>query len=619
MTNAEVAEILRTLGEILEIRGENPFKVRAYLNAARALEGLGEEVETLVREGRLGRVFGIGESLRRKITELVTTGSMAFYEDLKGTVPPGVLEMLKIPTLGPKKAKALWQNLGITDVEQLRAACLEGKVARLRGFGERTQAKILQGIEFRRRHRGEYLLNEALPLARRFLDHLEACREVLRASIAGSLRRWKEIVRDVDLVASSDHPERVMDHFVRAPGVVEVLVRGPTKTSVRTSAGLQVDLRVVSDDQFACALAYFTGSKEHNIALRTIAQRKGFKVSEYGVWRDGRPLRIRSEEELYAVLGFPYIPPELRENTGELEAKSLPRLVDRAAIRGLLHAHTTWSDGTARIEEMAERARALGFRYLGLSDHSQAAGYARGLDRTRLRRQIEEIDRLNRRWTDFRILKGIECDILQDGSLDLDADTLSLLDFVIGSVHSHFTMAEGPMTERVCRALADPRLDILGHPTGRLLLAREGYRIDLDRVLDAARRHGKAVELNANPDRLDLDGPGCRRAKERGVPVSIDPDAHSTAAIENIHYGIGTARRGWLEAGDVLNTRDAEELLGTFRARRSACPFPRRAARPAGVRTPSGQAGGIAGTSRPRGAPPRPGPPAPRKDAWPPG
>lgn len=560
MNNPQVAEVLQTIGRILEIQGENPFKVRAYSNAARTIEGLGQDLRTLIEAKSLGNVPGIGAALEQKITELVTTGKLKYFEELRKGIPAGVLEMLRIPSVGPKKVKTLWQELGVTSVAALRAACLANKLVALKGFGEKTQKKILEGIAFQSRHEGQYLLSDAMPVARRLLDHLRACKHVQRASIAGSLRRWKEVVRDIDLLTSSKQAAKVMDHFVKAEGIAEIMGKGETKTSVRLESGMQIDLRVVSDNEFPTALAYFTGSKDHNVSLRTLAQKKGLKVSEYGIFRGSRRIPCEDESAFYAALGLPYLPPEMREATGEIELTSTPALIEPGSLRGTFHTHSTWSDGTAEIEAMAEKARSMGLTYMGLSDHSKAASYAGGLDGTRLRKQAKEVARLNAKWRDFQILHGLECDILPDGTLDLTPEILGELDFVIGSVHSRFDMGRSEMTDRICRAIADPNFDILGHSTGRLLLEREGYDVDLDRVIDAAKKHGKIIELNANPHRLDLDSIHCRRAKEKGVMLMINPDAHSTAGLEDLEYGIATARRGWLEARDVLNTRDLDEV-----------------------------------------------------------
>ncbi len=565
MNNRDVARVLEEIARLLELQDENPFKVRAYRNAAATLETLTRDLQAVAAEDGLGEIPGIGEALRGKLAELLATGRLAYLEKLRSEVPPGVVAMLDIPSLGPKKTRLLWKELGIETLDALEKACAEDRIAGLKGFGAKTQKKILEGISLVRKNDGLYLLSDALPVARALLAHLEACPLVRRTSIAGSLRRRKEVVRDVDLLASSADAPAVMEHFVRAPGVREVLAKGPTKTSVRLDSGLQIDLRVVADTEFPAALAYFTGSKEHNVALRQIAQKRGLKVNEYGIEGGLNKIELKEEGDLYAALELPWIPPELRENGNELTVRNMPQLIDYKSLKGVFHTHSTWSDGTADIEAMAEKARSMGLSYLGLSDHSKAASYANGLDEDRLRRQKEEVDRLNARWKDFRILHGLECDILPDGDLDLDPQFLGTLDFVIGSVHSRFEMPEKEMTARVCKALENPHLDFLGHPTGRLLLSREGYRIDLDQVLETARRCRKVVELNAYPNRLDLDWIHCRKAKELGVLVSINPDAHSTSDLENIEYGIATARRAWLEEKDVLNTRDLDGVLELLR------------------------------------------------------
>ena len=557
----QVVEILETIARILEVQDENPFKVRAYRNGARALESLPGGLRKHVEEKTLGEVPGIGKALEEKITQLFTTGTMDYYEGLKKEVPAGVLEMLAIPNFGPKKARAVWKELGITTIDGLRQAGTDNKLSGLKGFGEKTQKKILEGIAFLQKNAGQYLLSDALPVARRLIEHLRRQKTVQRVSIAGSLRRWKEIVRDIDLLASSSDAAAVMDHFVKADGVAEILGKGDTKTSVRMTSGMQVDLRVVTDAQFPAALAYFTGSKEHNVTLRQLAQKKGLSINEYGVQKGEKLIELSDEAALYKLLGLTYVPPELRENTGELDRSENSQLIDYKSLKGVFHTHSTWSDGTADVESMAEKARSMGLSYMGLSDHSKAASYANGLDEARLVQQWKEIDKLNKQWKDFRILKGLECDILPDGTLDLDPKTLAKLDFVIGSVHSRFDMPEKEMTDRVCRAIADPNFDMLGHATGRLLLSREGYKIDLHRVLETAKEHGKIVELNAYPNRLDLDWIHCRRAKELGVMMAINPDAHSTADLENIEYGIATARRAWLEEKDVINTRELDEVL----------------------------------------------------------
>lgn len=565
MKNGEVARILDEIGQLLEFKDENPFKIRAYHNGARAVESLTQDLATLVAEKKLTGIPGVGKALEEKITELITTGRLEYYEALKKEIPEGVVAMLAIPSFGPKKARVVWKELGITTIEQLRKACEENKLSALKGFGEKTQKKILEGIAFHDQHAGQFLLSDAMPVARALLAYLKQLRTVHRVSIAGSLRRWKETVKDVDLLVSSSEPAKVMEHFLKAPQVAEVIGSGDTKTSVRLASGMQVDLRVVSDEQFPYALAYFTGSKEHNVVVRQVAQKKGLKVNEYGIYEGSKLIECKDEADFYKALGLPYIPPEMRENTGELDGKASTQLIELQSLKGVFHTHSTWSDGAAEIEAMAEKARSMGLRYMGLSDHSKAAAYANGMDEARLAKQMKEIDRLNKKWKDFRILKGLECDILPNGDLDLDPEILGQLEFVIGSVHSRFDMSEKEMTARVCKAIENPHFDILGHATGRLLLSREGYKLDLGRVLDAAKAHGKIVELNAYPNRLDLDWVHCRRAKDLGVMLSINPDAHSTSDLENIEYGVATARRAWLEPKDVLNTRDTDEVLDYLR------------------------------------------------------
>ncbi|HZN61459.1 MAG TPA: DNA polymerase/3'-5' exonuclease PolX, partial [Planctomycetota bacterium] len=451
---------------------------------------------------------------------------------------------------------------------QLETAARAGKIAKLSGFGERTQVKILESIARAGKHEGFYLVSQALQVARELLAYLQPV--VLGAGIAGSLRRGKPVVRDVDLLASSNAPRDVIEHFARAPAVEEVIGKGGTKCSVRLSNGLQIDLRVVADDEYAPALLYFTGSKEHNIVLRQRAVNAGLTLNEYGLFKGKKRLDADSEEALYKKLGLNYIPPELREGRDEIdlsERDALPQLIDAKDVRGILHVHSTWSDGTASIEDMADKARRLGYKWMGLSDHSQAASYAHGLDEARLRKQMKVVAAMNAKSKDFRILHGMEADILPDGKLDLSDELLGKLDFVIGSIHSRFDMTETEMTDRICKAIASPHFDVFGHPTGRLLLQRDGYKVDLERVLKAAKESGKVVEVNANPHRLDLDDPHARRAKELGVTMSIDPDSHSVSGLEDVEYGLMTARRAGLEAGDVLNSLSAEKVKARFAGR----------------------------------------------------
>ncbi|MBI5367276.1 MAG: DNA polymerase/3'-5' exonuclease PolX [Planctomycetes bacterium] len=564
MDKTHVAEILDEVGTLLELRGENPFKCRAYHAAARTIDGLPGDLAQMLADGSLAEVKGIGAALTEKISELVTTGSLAYHRELRAAVPDGVLELLRVPGLGPKKVKAIHEHLGVASLGDLEYACRENRLLALDGFGAKSQQKILEGIERLRRNVGRYLSSFAAAEARTLYDLLRAHPDVIRLEIAGSVRRRKETSKDIDLVASAARSDRIMSTFTTGPGVESVTGSGETKSSVVLASGIAADLRVVSDAQFPCALAYFTGSKEHNVALRGRAQRLGLKLNEYGLYRGEEPVPCADEAAIYAALGLAYVPPELREDAGELEAaerRMLPELVERGRLRGVFHVHTRWSDGTGEIEEVARAAQALGFEYLGLSDHSQSARYARGLSIEQVREQWAEIDQVNARLKGLRILKGIESDILKDGALDYPDEILAGFEFVIGSVHSHFGLSEAEQTERIERALAHPRLTMLGHPTGRLLLGRDGYAVDMVRVIAAAARHRKVIEVNASPQRLDLDWRLMRRAKEAGVNIAINPDAHTLAGLADVDYGIGVARKGWLTAADVVTTRGLGEIL----------------------------------------------------------
>jgi DNA polymerase (family 10) len=569
MENSEIARVLDEIGALLELKGENPFKVRAYGAAARQIEALGTPVKLLVDEHRLDEVPGIGKGLAEKIETLVNTGKLPYYDALRASLPPGLLEILRIPSVGPKKARQLYETLHIASLEELEAACQADKLLDLPGFGTKTQQKILEGIAFLSRHRGRLLFSEALGPARELLRALEACPAVTRASLAGSVRRRMETVRDLDLVAASARPGDAMACFTRHPLVLEVLASGETKATVRLRGGLAVDLRVVPDDDFPCALHHLTGSKDHNIALRALAQRNGYKISEWGLFRGEERIPVRDEADLFKAFGLAFIPPELRENRGELEAAAegrIPRLLEDHDIRGILHMHTEWSDGIPTLEEYARRARDLGVEYLAVTEHSPSAAYAGGLSPAEIERQIAEIAAVNRKIRGVTILSGIEVDILPDGSLDLPASLLARLDVVIASVHSQFAMPEAEMTRRICRAFENPHLDIFGHPTGRLLLEREGYAVDLEAVLACAKRHGVAIELNAHPDRLDLDWRHLPRAKELGVRIAIGVDAHQLSGLDDIAYGVGIARKGWLSKEDVLNALPLEAFRKALRS-----------------------------------------------------
>ena len=580
MDRAAVADALEEIGLLLELLGENPFKTRAYANAARIVRALDESLDALIVSKRLAGIKGIGPALVDKITTLATTGSLPYLAGLRAQVPPGLLSWLGIPSLGPKKVRAIHVTLGISTLEELEAAAREGRLRDLEGFGAASEKKILEGIARLRSHAGRFLRPVVLEEARRLQARLREVAGVECVEVAGSVRRGAETGKDVDLVATARDGEAVMDTFVSDPGVVEVVGRGPTKCSVRLAAGPAADLRVVPAESFPFALLYFTGSKAHNVALRARAQGMGLKLNEYALARetDGAPVPCADETAIYAALGLAYVPPELREDTGELEAAArgaLPRLVELADLRGILHCHSTWSDGVQSIEEMADAARGMGMGYLGLCDHSRSAAYAGGMSIERVREQHREIDALNRRYgSAFRVLKGIEVDILADGSLDYPDDVLATFELVVASVHSRFNLSAQEQTARMIRAVSSPYVDIVGHPTGRLLLVRDAYPLDLFALLDAAAERGVAVEVNAHPQRLDLDPAGLRHGLAKGMRTAIDPDAHETAGLRDIAYGVDTARRGGCAAEDVLNTRPLPALLELLRDRRRRAGAP---------------------------------------------
>lgn len=571
MDRDQVAAILAEIGTLLELQGENAFRTNAYHNGARAIQQLEEDLADLVRDGRLESVPGIGATLRDKITTLVTTGSLPFYDTLKARVPPGLVQMLRIPGLGPKKVKALHDQLGLDSLDTLKAACESGQVAKLKGFGTKTQDKILEGLTFLDQIGNRVRRDQALFLSESIASALRALPGVGRLEVCGSIRRCRDTVKDIDILVTSDDPAPIMDHFVSLPGVLQVTGHGATKASIIyqkvTASGSRItmnaDLRVVSEEHFPFALHYFTGSKEHGVAMRVRAIQMGLKLNEYELAGADRSVPCRDEADLFRALGLDLIPPELREDTGEMaaaEQHSLPQLVEVGDIRGVFHNHTSYSDGVNSIEEMAQAARALGFSYLGIGDHSQSLTVANGLTPERVRQQWAEIDAVNRRLRGFKVFKGTECDILPDGRLDFDDDLLAGFDYVVASVHSHFNMTRDEMTRRVIRAVRHPRVTMLGHATGRLLLRRDGYPIDLEAVLAAAAEAGTLVEINADPHRLDLDWIHCKRARTLGVKLVINPDAHSTGGLRNFVYGVEVARRGWLEKADVFNTLSAAEV-----------------------------------------------------------
>lgn len=585
MDKEKVAEVLVEIGTLLELKGENPFKTRAYLNAARTIEALSEPLETLVSEQRLGTIKGIGDALQQKITELVTTGRLAYFEELKASVPPGLLALLEISGLGPKKIQALRLKLGIESVEALEQACKDGKVAELTGFGEKTQANLLEAIERRRLYASKHLLSVALAAAEPLLEALRAHPDVIRCSAAGSLRRSKEVIGDIDLLASSKEPAGVIESFARQAGVIKVLAKGDTKASVILEGGLQADLRVVSDAEFPFALMYFTGSKEHNIVMRQRAVARGLRLNEYGLFRsteETRDPKLRvtcaDEAEVFAELGLAFVPPELREDHGEFAAAErgdLPRLIEWTDLRGSLHNHSTWSDGHNTLEEIAAHAQELGLDYWAITDHSKSSFQANGLDAARLRRQIQEIKTLNQRLADsgaeFRLLTGTEVDILRD-RLDFDDDLLAELDIVIASLHVPANN-EAENTKRLIRAAENRWVHALGHLSGRLLLEREPYPINQQAVIDACAATGTWLELNCNPRRFDLDWRQWPYARSRGVKCLISPDAHRREHAGYLRLGVAVARKGWLTKAEVMNALPLERLrreLAGKRARRES-------------------------------------------------
>ncbi|MBX7099928.1 MAG: DNA polymerase/3'-5' exonuclease PolX [Myxococcaceae bacterium] len=565
-----VVKALRDLSLYLQLQGENSFKTRAYDIAAERIAGLAEDIGELVASGGLTALPGIGASIAAKITELVTTGAMGTLDELKAKYPPKVLELLDVPELGPKKVKALVEQLQVGTLDQLEAACRDGRVRALKGFGEKTEGKILEGIALARRSKagGRKRLADVLPTAEALLQVVQAAPGVQRAALGGSVRRRRETVADVDLIASAKDAAPVFKALTSHPQVAQVIADGTSKASVRLKDGdLQVDLRVLPDEDFATALHHFTGSKAHHIRLRGLAQDQGLKISEWGVHRGDEKLPIREEAEIYELLGLQPVPPELREDTGEFEAaakRALPTdLVALGDIKGNVHAHSTWSDGQHTLEQMAAAGLMLGLEYLTVTEHSETAGYANGLDADRLKRQADEIDALNEKMQGrLVLLKGIETDILEDGSLDYPDSVLEKLDVVIGSIHTRHSQDEAAMTRRVLNAMENPHLMIWGHPTGRLLLKRDPAPMRIEVLLDKAAEKGIAVEVNGGPERLDLKADHVRLALERGVKLTASTDAHSVGELErNLPLAVFTARKGWARRGDVLNTLS----LGDFR------------------------------------------------------
>jgi len=581
MDKGQIAELLAEIGMLLELKGENSFKTRAYENAARALEGLNEPLDRVIAEERLGEVKGIGDGIQKKILELHKTGKLAYYDELKASVPPGLVEMIQIPGVGPKKVRALHDRLGIETVEQLEAACRDGKVAELEGFGEKTQAKILEGIQFRRTYAERHLLIAALEASEPILEMLRKHPDVIRCCTAGSLRRWRETIGDVDFLASSKKPAAVIESFVLGPGVMSVSARGETKATVILEGGIQADLRVVSDEEYPFAQVYFTGSKAHNIVLRQRSIQRGLRLNEYGLFKSKEETRdpklrvqCRTEQEIYEKLDLAEIPPELREDSGEFaagEKGKLPKLVEWTELRGSLHNHSNWSDGHDTLEDIVGHMREIGCNYWAITDHSRSSFQAHGLEPARVRNQIKEIRKINQRLadegSDFQLLAGAEVDILKD-KLDFDDDLLAELDVVVASLHAGFSANEAENTKRIIRAAQNRFVHILGHLTGRLLLEREPYKLNQQAVIDACAESGCWIELNANPYRFDMDWRQWPYAKSRGVKCVINCDAHRLEHAGFLRLGAGIAGKGWLEKNDVINTLPLVKLQKALKSRR---------------------------------------------------
>jgi DNA polymerase (family 10) len=572
MKNREVAELFNEIASILELKGENVFRVNAYRRAAQNIEGLARAIEEVAAEDKLAELPGVGEDLAGKIDEFLKTGKIKFLEGLRKETPPVLLEMLRIPGIGPKTAVRLHKELGIKTLDDLKKAAGEHRIRSLPKMKAKTEENIVKGLEFVSRSSGRIPIGVAYPIAQGIVAALEPLAAVKRISPAGSLRRWRETVGDIDILVASRDPVTVIKHFTGLDEVERVLAEGSTKASVITKERIQVDLRVVDEKSYGAALAYFTGSKEHNIRLREMAIKKGWKLSEYGVFeesgRQEKQIAGKTEEEIYKLLGLPFIPPELREDAGELEAAKkgeLPELVTLDEIKGDLHCHSDYSDGAASMEEVARAAMRKGYKYILLTDHTKSLTVANGLSDERRSEQIGAIDKLNGKLRGFRILKGAEVDIMGDGSLDMSDELLERLDIVYGAIHSRFKMSRAEMTKRVITAMENPRMDILAHPTGRLLGARDAYEIDMDAVIKAAAKTGTAIEINAHPARLDLDAANCRKAAGLGVMIGLGTDMHVLGEFDYMIYGVGTARRGWLTRKDILNTLPARDLLTKIR------------------------------------------------------
>ncbi len=564
ITRERLAEVLEEIALLLEIQGENPFKVRAYRQGAETVSGYDGDIVALARDNRLEGIKGLGEALRDKLHELAATGELTFHRNLRAGYPDSFFELFEIDGLGPKKIASLHRELKIDSIAALKTACENDRVAGLSGFGAKTQAKILEALARREQSAGAFRLDEATAAAELILGELRHHPDVLQASVAGSTRRSKENVHDLDFIAATSRPAELTEFFATRPFAAEVIARGDTKCSIRLANGLQCDLRAVSNEQYPFALLYFTGSKEHNVAIRSLALKHGWSLNEYG-FTGKNPPAIHDEAGIYRALGLDFIPPELRENRGEIEAADegkLPRLIECENLRGTFHNHTTESDGRSSLDAMADAAQELGLQYLGIADHSRSSPQANGLSEERLAAQIETIAAWNREHggEHFRLFAGSEVDILKSGALDFGDDLLSRLDYAVASVHNALTLDEDEMTRRIIRAMENPHITMLGHLTGRLLLRRDGYAVNHEKIIDAAAETRTVIELNCNPKRFDMDWRWWRRARDKGVLCSINPDAHATEQLQFLHFGAGIARKGWLRREDVVNTKPLAEM-----------------------------------------------------------
>jgi len=565
MKNQLVANILNQIADLLDLKGEIFFKTRAYRMAAQSIEVLEEDIEDLVKKDRLQEIPGVGEGLAKKIKELVETGKLNYFEHLKKEIPEGLIKLLNIPGLGPKKVAALYKNLKITTLKELQHAAQEGKLRNLDGFGEITEQNIIRGIQLLEKTSGRALLNVAYLDGFNYLKYLEKCKDIEKVDIAGSLRRMKETIGDVDILASSNNPDKVMDCFIAFSEVQQILSKGSTKSSVLLKDNIQVDLRVVEPKSYGAALQYFTGSKEHNVTLRGYAIKKGYKLNEYGLFDKNTEKFIagKTEEEIYRKIGFTYIEPELRENRGEFYAaknKNLPKLVGYNEVIGDFHVHSIWSDGNDSIEELANYAKKMGYSFIGITDHSQSLKIANGLSEDRVDKKIQEIAKLNKKFSDFKIFCGTECDIKTDGTLDYNDKILKKFDFVYIGIHSGFKMNKDKMTDRIIKGMDNENVNFLAHPTGRLIGKRDPYEVDIEKIIDVAKETDTLIEINAFPDRLDLDDYHVKLAKEKKIKFVLGTDSHNLNHLLFMKFGIATARRGWLEKKDVLNTYKLKEI-----------------------------------------------------------